>query len=173
MNKYLSNISTLIGLLILSPSAFSQPVMAFGVASNIPTLSGSMLIVLSLLMAIGGYFLIKKQENNPAQKMILSIVAMGVLTFGYSGIKLVSDAYAIAVSGTKDLTGSQITITYGWWEYQNKTGTTTIIKSITPPLEQVGSCNNAQPPGGLTNACAVGLSLGVDEKCEIFCTNAD
>jgi len=70
---------------------FSLP--GAGSPTAVPSLSGSMLIVLSLLLFIVA-FKVSKQKNSNPSKFFMMLIGTGILVSAGSGIKLVSDANA-------------------------------------------------------------------------------
>lgn len=64
------------------------------VPTSVPTLSGMMLIVLSLLLFVVTYK-IAKQKNNPASKFFIALLGVSALVLGSGGgFKLVSEVQA-------------------------------------------------------------------------------
>lgn len=62
-------------------------------SASIPTLSGSMLILLSVLLCVVAYRT-AKQKNANINKLFITLLGTGVIFSAGSGIKLVSDANA-------------------------------------------------------------------------------
>lgn len=63
------------------------------VAAAVPTISGSLLIVLAVLLMIVAVRLLKDRPNAGAN-LLIAVVAIASLATGAGGVKLVADAYA-------------------------------------------------------------------------------
>jgi hypothetical protein len=142
--------------------------LGFGpVSTAIPTLGGSTLIVLSILMAISGYFFLNKKGNNASNKMIITLIGVGILSSGIGGIKLLNDAYAVAPPATeRPMVGAGVlTIDDAVFinRYTNNTGADIKINSI----NFTGAC-----PGfeiGFPKECAVNQIVPTSDYCDISC----
>jgi hypothetical protein len=170
-------------LLFLSPMVFAQgfgAVMRFGV-TEIPTLSSLTLIIMALLLAAISYRIISKGGNNKNHTMIVSVITIGFVSFGYGSIKLINDAYAgLAI---QPLVNSQVNVVYGVdVQYRNDTGGATVINSITPnadatacaPLEPITDPDIAvrselRIAFPALPRCSVGLTLGAGQSCYLTC----
>ena len=157
--------------LFISSSAFA---VAFGgkivfgsPASEIPTLSGSMLIIMSLLIAAIAYQLINNTENKSNHKLIISLLIVGLISFGTGSIKLINHAYAGTPVYTLLVAGGEIDIRYGIQNYQNQTGILAEIKSIT--MSGGGAACDGGAPTPIANECVVGRILANLETCVINC----
>lgn len=99
----------LIFLSMFSSMAFAGPGinvgnMAFHIApAAIPTLSTTMLIVLSLLL-FAVAFRVAKQKNSSANKLFLTLIGVTALSTGAGGIKLISDVEAGVVATLQTVT---------------------------------------------------------------------
>ena len=61
--------------------------------ASIPTLSGTMLILLSVLLCVVAFRTAKLKKSN-INKLFITLLGTGVLVTASSGVKLVSDAHA-------------------------------------------------------------------------------
>ena len=99
MNNIISRSTGLVALCFLSTPvlAGSQVVgdITFAGPTSVPTLSGIMLMMMALLLAVVGYRILKQKGNNASRMMVLSLIAVGTLMSGVGGIKLINDAYAV------------------------------------------------------------------------------
>ena len=163
--------STLASLLyILSSAAWAGPgsgSLVYGSVATIPTLSGTMLILLSLLLTTIGYRILRQKGNNASSMMVVSLIAIGALVSGLGGVKLVNEAYATIGSVSLNQPGGgsvEICVNCGENAYRNDTEVVLKIKSITKP----DGCDwePVLPPG-----CTVGLLLNVGEDCHLDCNN--
>lgn len=112
MKKKLSGVlnkSTIIKSLMFSAVALSgSSVFAVSVngsvgATSVPSLSGSMLVVLSLLL-FAVAFRVSKQ-NKAVNKLFITLLGVGMVVSAGSGIKLISDVTAGIAIPTIDLSG--------------------------------------------------------------------
>lgn len=163
---------------------FSNPILAAGAivgqitygpltATPIPTMSGTMLIVLSLLMATFGYRLVRQKENDTSRKLILSLIGLGTLAFSMTGVKLINDVQAVGYptapqslvtnSGSADIYDNTFNV------YTNDTGSAILIKTkVTNP----GKCTVVQPDDPVIPECAAGTTtLENGEKCRVACVS--
>jgi hypothetical protein len=176
-------------LFILSQPVLAQVgvggVMAFGaIATEIPTMSAGMLIVMSFLIAVLSFRLIKKGQKNSSNMTIILLVAIGVFSFGYGSIQLVSNVNANGY-GTVNLdlntTPTQVDIRHGGSYYKNISTQPVIINSINK-LNTGGyfACINDIPDpradfytfygiSDLIPQCSVGLTLDANKSCVIVC----
>ncbi|MFK5894240.1 MAG: midcut-by-XrtH protein [Pseudomonadota bacterium] len=172
--KLLFTSSTLFMILfLLSSPVFAGGVivtLSFGETTAIPTLSTSMLIVLSILLATFAYLILSKNVKNTSRLMILSIVALGSFISSLLGLKLVEDSQAVGAPinrkfsdypGVIDDVNTTVIITY-----INDTGSSKQIKGIT--LEP-GFCLKHQAPFA-AGECNVNKVLANNESCTIDCT---
>ncbi len=154
-------------------------------ASPIPTLSGTMLIVLSLLLFTFA-FRVARQKNNSASKFFIALLGITAITTGGGGIKLVTDAQAgtaaanvFMVPGTQSyrLLNDPENPNSGFVGFlTNNSGQQITVRSITP--DNTSTCrfvNNDDNP------CFVaGLNIPLDspvtfpdtQSCLIFCQAA-
>lgn len=140
-----------------------------GSATAVPSLSGSMLIVLSLLLFVVAYK-VAKQKN--ASKLFVTLIGVTVLSTGLSGVKIISESFAtgntlpqndyslgqtrtidlarfqsyIQNNNTNPMTVGVITSFVGW--------------SCTPNMERIAAFS-----------CVEGSSLPPGESCGVFCSD--
>ena len=130
-------------------------------AASIPTLSGTMLIVLGLLFAVMAFRVLR---NFPGGRPLASIVALSVAGLsGVSGINVIRDAYAAVSYEMTQPNGGSLFI--GAEEIDvpvsNATGRTQQIKSLNPDTYcsiVAPSSSPACTPGALVpdgNSCWV------------------
>jgi len=162
--------STLASLLyILSSTAWAgSGSLVYGPVPPIPTLSGTMLILLSLLLATIGYRVLQQKGNDASRMMVLSLIVVGALASGIGGVKLINNAYA---NGFPTISLNQpgggtatVCIDCGPYHYQNDTGAPLEIKSRIHP-EPCGWGTVTAPE------CTAGLLLGDGDACQLdlFC----
>ncbi len=96
MKKGLSgvlNMSTMVlAVLLSSSSAFAVNVNGSVGATSVPSLSGSMLVVLSLLLFAVALRISK--QNKAVNKLMITLLGVGVIVSAGSGIKLISEVKA-------------------------------------------------------------------------------
>jgi len=138
--------------------------------TSVPTLSSMMLIVLSLLLFIVAYKVSSKKRNQVG-KFFISIIGITALISGLGGVKVFSDAEAIAAPFpifSLPNTG-HTPARMGLTEYLNDpdvSGNKTLV--IDRILQIGGGCVGVAPA-----ACSVGLNLPVDASCFIRCTQGE
>lgn len=137
-------------------------------STSIPTLSGSMLIVLSLLLFVVA-FRVAKQKN--ANKFFMSFVGVTALSLGLGGIKFVSDAEAVIHAHTPITTSefTNLTLIKDLYEnnrFFNDTQETISISNIEVfTLFECGGTSGAGYP-----ECKVGESIPPSNGCSLQCT---
>lgn len=203
INLQLLKITTLTALFLLPFTAFAgsnAPTMTINTsaaaagssATGIPTLSGTMLVVLSLLLfAVATR--VAKQKNNGINKMFITLIGVGSLTLVTGGFKIVSTADA-AIHGSVPivlddleigesiLTLSTATETFNSNSYNTVTNNTpgTLVEIININ-ENAATCGPALDDGGQQilvngetsaatgNTCTTETSLNFEEACELQC----
>jgi len=147
--------------------------MTYSIAStSIPTLSGSMLIVLSLLLFVVA-FKVSRQKKSTMNKLFVTMLGVTALSIGSSsgGIKLVSDAGAppiMIVDLALNLTSTtgEVSVFQRTNIFKNPNAETLTITGITPPTDSF--CENAITPPPVM--CSVSLQLPYLAQCQLSCT---
>ncbi len=96
LNKITSKFTATTFILLSTNSAFATgATVTFNLPgpASIPTLSGTMLILLSVLLCMVAYRT-AKQKNTNSNKLFITVLGAGFLVSASSGVKLVSDAHA-------------------------------------------------------------------------------
>ena len=157
--------------IILSPMALAMPTLNYGPfsASAVPTLSGTMLIILSLLLMTVA-FRLKKKNRQATSKFFISLIGVAALISGTNGIKLVSDATAFAPTpdivlsnqsgGSVHFVNNQIN------QFKNTTANPLKIISI-----NYDTCRFPKVSLSGLSECKTGNTLNGGQKCEIDCRN--
>ena len=179
LQKYILSASLICLLLNLSSSVFAQAapavggVMAFAaVATQVPTLSSSMLIIMSLLIAALAYRLLKKNNHKPTQ-LIISLIAIGILSFGYGGVRFVNDVYA-GMAAPIPLTNTWVVnLEAGDHEYTNNLGVTVKITSMTGIPGQDECAIPSFFPSNVNPQCTVDLEISNGSSCGFNCISVD
>lgn len=151
---------------------FYQPVPA-----NIPTLSGTMLILLSLLLMAVSFRLVKK--NPGAKHFVISILGIAALLSASGGIKIVSDAFA-AAQHEMVAAGGQLPInSFELNTYNNNSGVTQKITDIVLPtsVSEASSSSSAEaavsiacPDHANANRCQKDAIMPHGSSCVIDCS---
>ena len=140
------------------------PVAPATAASSVPSLTGSMLIVMSLLLAAVAYRMFRQGGSN-GSKFLLLLLGGGILVSGASGVKLISDAYAAVSHSLGNPAGGVEPISSGDNNiYTNTSGVDLRIQSVTPPA----GCPNPVS----ASRCDAGDVLLNTEQCSVECTAA-
>ncbi len=121
------------------------------VSSAIPTLSGAMLVVLSLLFAVIAFRVLRARS---ADKPLASIAAIGILTLGASsGIHLMRSAQAAVAPIPFDLpNGGFVYVQGGFNDIVNHTG---LPQRITNIVLDSGYYIDSPPPS--SPECTIGM----------------
>lgn len=150
------------------------------VAAAVPTISGSLLIMLALLLMLVAVRLLKDRTHTGAN-LVIAIIATTALATGAGGIKLVADAHAIALEAQMtNPEGGTLNIPAGSSRVVNVTEVPQQITNI----QYTAGCSN-QPPvnttaqvialadGSSVGTCATSTTLAAQsaEYCdiEVFC----
>jgi len=145
-------------------------------SASIPTISGSLLIALAVLLMLVAFRLLKDRPHA-GSKLVIAVAAITALATGAGGIKLVADAHAGAPSQfpmTNEDGGTLTLPPGGPFQVFNNTNVTQEIKKIENNCLNGGS-NGGQPlvqtlNGGQTSkgTCQVSTRLApATEYCEI------
>ncbi|TCJ88997.1 midcut-by-XrtH protein [Cocleimonas flava] len=149
------------GTVTLSPTA----------TTAVPTLSGTMLILLSLLLMVVA-FRVSKNSKNGAGKFFIALIGASVL-MAAGGFKTVSDLQA-AVGTTKTMdnpAGGDVIFNEGAFTIiKNGSGVTQQVKDIILNFEG-NSCGNFPGAGMIEGIpeCAINLPLSDDMSCHVDC----
>lgn len=148
--------------------------------ASVPTLGGSLLIILALLMALIAFHKFR-QHVTQGMPMAVAILAGGALVMAGGGVKIISGAQAAPSYVSVDMNdpngGSLLLVANNLpsqgdieWSEQfrltnqsNVTLRITAIESTAPGI----SCGN--PPFPTTEACAVGQPLESSDFCNVVC----
>jgi hypothetical protein len=128
------------------------------IAAPVPTLSGSLLIALSVLLMLVALRLLKNRPHAGAN-LVIAVVAVAALATGAGGTKLLADAYAgVLESQMTNPAGGTLEILAGGSRVVNATE---VPQQITK-IQYTAGCSN-QPPavdGAQVEALADGVSVG-------------
>lgn len=177
--KNKGTVSIVVGLflMLISSSVFAGtstnglltyvPIASNANPTDVPTLSGIMLIVMSLLLFVVG-FRIAKQKNNKAGKFFMTLIGVTALATGFSGAKIISEVHAgggiflsIAGGGSVPIPPNVVSI------FNNNSGVTQKIINIALPP----NCNGNYHNGFEVVECSVNLNLPNMNSCFIDCEN--
>ncbi len=149
-----------VGGLVYAPAA------AGSTPSGVPTLSGSLLIVLSLLLATLALRMFRKQGG----KLLLLLLGGGALAAGSGGVKLISDAIAATTHQLSNPAGGTATVDGATDNiYVNSSGVRLRITLVQlNNLGEGGGCPNNPSP----TRCEPGNELDNGEQCNIDCVIA-
>ncbi|MEE9326739.1 MAG: midcut-by-XrtH protein [Cocleimonas sp.] len=166
-------------LMLISSSVFAgspvnglltyAPLASNANPTDVPTLSGIMLIVMSLLLFVVG-FRIAKQKNSKAGKLFMTLISVTALATGFSGAKIISEVHAglggifLSISGGGSVMIPPNVISV----FNNNSGVTQKVISITLPP----NCNGTA--GGIADLaeCTVNLNLPNSNSCFVDCENS-
>jgi hypothetical protein len=164
-------LGTMTALLAVCLAATAQPAQILGTityapvnqAAPVPTLSQAAIVILSLLLAAGGYLVLRKSK---ARRFLASIAAVGLsLAIGTTGLLLVDDARATNGYPTVSLSsasGSQANVTdMGFNHVKNDSGVPLTITGLNAVDPYMFGPTDPLPP------CAVGTVLGVGQECYV------
>ncbi len=145
----------------------------------VPTLSGTMLILLSLLLFVVA-FRIAKQKNNGASKLFITLVGVTAISTGIGGIKLVSDVEAggsittIPLDVAPGSTTGSVDLLDGLNSFDNPNSVAATITSINITNE-TSICGQLPVLGKAVDLsapiCTVGNTVAPDAQCLLFCSS--
>jgi hypothetical protein len=151
-----------------------------GAAASIPTISGSLLIALAVLLMLVAFRLLKDRPHA-GTNLVIALAAGAALATGAGGIKLVADAQAVTpVLQMTDPSGNTpLSVPEGGpWQVFNVTNVPLQIRNIqySPGCSDEPPLNGAQAQafnGGSVGTCSTSTTLAPQsaEYCEItvFC----
>ncbi|MEB8432810.1 midcut-by-XrtH protein [Cocleimonas sp. KMM 6892] len=141
----------------------------------VPTLSGTMLIILSLLLFVVA-LKVAKQKGSNAGKFFITLIGASALVTGIGGVKLVSEVDAGLVFNPPlvEPAGTTVTIFEGRFnQFVNSTGVAQQIKEINLVDNEIEiRCGNYPNGVSVQNECSVGLTLSPNAICNIDCDDA-
>lgn len=174
----------------LSAFAAAGPTMTVSTSTAVPTLSGAMLVILSLLL-FAVAVRIAKQKNSAANKMFVTLLGVGSISLVTGGAHIISKADAALHGAIIDYTsvvGSMagertISLNAGGQGYNLFTNNTSgAVVNIIDINEDGFNCD-APPPGTMLDnddftaripvpeneTCMVGMTLRTGESCDLYC----
>jgi len=139
---------------------------------NIPTLSGWMLIFLSLLLLLVA-FRSSKNKHSGTNKLFVSLLGVSLLSLGSGTVQLTNTLTAApppALSepggGDADVFGNQLNT------YANTSGITQRITGVdVASLKSNNQCTNYIGDGSVAGECVAGLIVGTGASCTVDCTS--
>lgn len=148
-----------------SDEEIASIVYAPALLQTIPTLSGSMLVVLGLLLAVLAFCVLR---DHSASKPLASIVAVGILALGVaSGNQLMQNAQASVVAPLFDNPSGGITVVY-----ESFSGEQGIRNTSGQPQRIISGKSNSHEFASTTQQprCSVGLIVQNNNFCYINLT---
>jgi len=147
--------------LVLASSASAQPggTIVYGSnATSVPTLSGGLLIVLAVVMAVVALRLLKSQSNARLSSWVVAAGALALVS-GLGGVKLISDGFAgPTIKELTSASGGQVSVGVGSTRVVNTSSTTLSILS----LNASSGCSFDAPENGGGGGGLNGGNGGVD-----------
>ena len=139
-------------------------------ANNIPTLSGTMLMILSMILMAVVYKTSKQNDSN-GSNFFLAIISVTALVSGTTGISLISDVEAESTSISSFFSkpdGDTLTFNDNTLvTFQNSSGVTQKITGIiAPPNSGCGSPEEFRP------TCSISLVIENGQSCSIRCNTS-
>jgi len=165
-------ITTFIGALLLAPAGTQAQTCPAGEitfapsAVDIPTLGGSLLLLLALLL---GFLAFRALRFGPGRRsatpLLVAALTTAALLSGVGGVALLRSADAV----TADVPSSGGTFCVDPFvlnEYKASPGSSLVVKSLTLPQPTSANCPAA---GSGPNPCAVGLQVTDGAVCTANC----
>jgi len=135
-------------------------------ANQVPVGSTALYMVLAILLAVVGYWALRKKSSTAYSAILVLTLALGAA--GLSDLTLINQASARLASEVllSDPQGGSVVIPSGSESFRNDSGLSQKITSLTPPACQLS--NTA------SNACVEGRVLADNEVCntEFICPNS-
>jgi hypothetical protein len=136
-------------------------------ASSIPTLGGTMMILLAALLAFIAFRSVRASGGRgSAGVLLVGALAAGSLASGVGGFNLLRDAIASGATGIITPTGP-FTFDiqpFQFNQYTNESGGTLRIVEIVPPKGE-GTCPALEAPVSISELNAAAMPVGVE--CEV------
>lgn len=149
----------------LSTGTITFSPVAAAVATPVPMLGSTLLILLSLLLVFIAFVVSRRRQNGVAS-VIVGALSLAALASAGGGVSVFHSAYAVGTYRLTDSAGETAEISANDLNYfVNESGVPLVPES---PVFTANDCNSnwAQLP----NACVVGSALADDAQCEIDCT---
>jgi IPTL-CTERM motif len=133
---------------VFAGSSVGSIVYGSGDSTPVPTLGGSALIVLAILLAVVAFRILRTQQHKGVN-LVVALTAVTALASGVGGIRLVSDANALIPVGTVNMSsesGGSVQLSIGANEVTNVTKVPLSILQI----NVANGCfiDNIRPNGG-------------------------
>lgn len=167
--KFLPALLTLVSIgFSTSASAGGAGTIIYGPGSSlgIPTLGGSALIALALLLAIIAFRVLRTQQHSGVN-LVVALTAATALASGIGGINLISDAKASPSQEMEDIEGGDIELFAGLNQIFNGTEASQKILSIDlnpgcfiDDMDNGGIVNGGITNGGIVRPAANGGGVG-------------
>lgn len=163
IRNYFNVAGSVAGLLLASHAhAGAGGLLVYGPLEHaVPALSGAMLMVMGLLIAVLAYRVLSVRAGN----RLASLAALGIVgATATAGVNLIDDAYAIAPLEMSISAGGSISLPdpagVGTYTVGNSSGIAQQIKNITwrPP------CSQASAP---VSTCQIGAVIASGGNCSI------
>jgi len=138
--------------------------VAAAVATPVPMLGSTLLILLSLLLVFIAFVVFRRRQNGVAS-VIVGALALAALASAGGGVSVFHSAYAQATIDLTNAAGETRLINSNTLNYYvNGSGVPLVPES---PVFTANDCNNNWAE--LNNACVVGSALADGAQCEIDC----
>lgn len=170
--RFLRNSMSGVALALCSTKALAGPggAIVFGAnASAIPTIPGTMLVVLGLILAFIAFKVFANKSSGNTAFLVTALSSGAILSMA-GGAKLIENADAGTVIlpppilSTFIIPNTNMDINPGVNIYRNNTGTPQKVLSITLP----GTCPSPTA-GGMEPLCTVGQTIAPLNSCSISC----
>ncbi|GAA0408295.1 hypothetical protein GCM10009133_16090 [Cocleimonas flava] len=158
-------------LLLTSPQVFAGTTGTVSyapfAAANIPTLSGMMLIILSLLLMLVA-FRSAKNKNSGVNKLFISLLGVSILALGSGSVQLANTLVAAPAPELSNPNGGDADI------FENRLNTYVNTSGLTQQITGVDvsgiQCDNYVGDGSNSGECATGLVVNSGVSCTVDCT---
>lgn len=135
---------------------------------NIPTLSGWMLILLSLLLMVVA-FRSAKNKHSGANKLFMTLLGVSLLSFGTGTVHITENLIAAAAPELSEPSGGVADV---FDNYENNLENTSgVNQKITNVDVSSLQCDSYAGNGSVAGECVAGLIVTAGNSCAIDCTN--
>lgn len=167
MKRFLYGL-TVISTLSISSFAWAGPVPVVGVirfsgeAQTVPTLSGVMLVALTLLLGFTAYRWLKRSDHTAGRIMVITLMGLGALASGLGGVNLISNANAIPVVTEFSVSNGGAYDIYQYLNTYKNTGSGNLtVQSVSIDRGYFDISSNYEP------FCTKGMILSPGKSCNV------
>lgn len=119
---------------------------ASAAATAVPTLGGTLLVLLALLLGVIAVRSVRHQRSSGTASVFAGALALGALASGVSGVALIQDVHAGVGVSIQDEAGETFEVPCGTGLYQNDSGVSMQVTELVAPTGCISDTNIAPEP---------------------------